>query len=85
MSFYDSFAHVTYTTSLCCLLSCVSYLPPATRPSSLKGWERRVWTPEECLAELAACVAEVWDLSRRAREGGGADALGSYVFDKDFR
>jgi hypothetical protein len=55
------------------------------RPSSVKGWERRVWTAQESLTELLACVAEVWTASRRAREGGQADMLGSYVFDKDFK
>ena len=55
------------------------------RPSSSKGWERRVWSVEESLAELTACVAEVWTSSLEAKKENKADMLGNYVFDKDFR
>lgn len=55
------------------------------RPSSVKGWERRVWNTEENLIELMACLEEVWNSSRSARNEGSTDMIGSYVFDKDFR
>ena len=35
------------------------------RPSASKGWERRVWSVAESLAELVSCVAEVWANSQQ--------------------
>ena len=67
------------------LLTVAVIIALVSRPSSVKSWERRVWSIEESLAELVACVAEVWNISRQAREEGKCDMLGSYVFDKDFR
>lgn len=43
-----------------------------------------MWSVEENLAELLACVAEVWTATATAGDGV-ADLVGSYVFDKDFK
>lgn len=51
-------------------------VPPAL---SGPGWDRRVWTPEECIMQLVACVSDMW-LDATARE-----TIGRCDFDKDHR
>ena len=48
------------------------------RPSQRAGWDRHLWTPDECCAELLLLLLEVvTDASLRAK-------LGELSFDKDF-
>lgn len=41
------------------------------------GWDRKVWSPAECIRELCACVAELWgDVAK-------SSLIGTFAFDKD--
>jgi ubiquitin-like 1-activating enzyme E1 B len=52
--------------------------PPPPPPSAAgPGWDRKVWTQAECVAELASCIHEYWS------DAGRSKLVGSYAFDKD--
>jgi len=52
-------------------------LPPSAAASGAERWDRKVWTPSECLAELCAVTMEVWGDAAKSAE------VGSLAFDKD--
>jgi len=57
--------------------SSLGSLPPPPSVAGGPQWDRQVWSPSECLAELCGCVADLWgDASKSA-------AVGKYAFDKD--
>jgi ubiquitin-like 1-activating enzyme E1 B len=52
-------------------------LPPPPSVAGGRGWDRNVWSPTDCLAELCSCVAELWG------DAAKSGAVGTYAFDKD--
>jgi ubiquitin-like 1-activating enzyme E1 B len=58
-----------------------SSVPPLTRPSERKGWERATWSTLDCVVELLCCFVSLYC----AEDSSQRSLLGSYVFDKDDR
>ena len=64
------------TIHACCVCNDGTVVSPSISGS---GWDRRIWTPEECIREISSCVSDIWlDPVQRA-------ALGGLAFDKDDR
>merc|ERR1712146_646702 len=48
----------------CCVNNDRTVVTPSISGS---GWDRRIWTPEECIREISSCLCDIWlDPTQRA-------------------